>query len=272
MKTARPLDRATLYDFGPVPTYSGRNLDQIAFPLGGIGTGMITLGGWGQLRDWEIMNRPARGFVVPNSFFAIKAYVAGSEPVTRIMEGPVQGSFTFDGHHPNTNNGEGLPRFANCEFTGTFPVANVALRDDGVPVRVDLEAVNPFVPHNPDDSGIPAAVLTYRVTNTSTKSVAVTLYGNLGNIIAGHAADRHIAEARSADSEDGDSTATFCGAYLSTAAVHSNDPQFGSMALERRLGRRALPCLQLQRASKENCRFPRCSVSFDAAELRARRY
>jgi uncharacterized protein (DUF608 family) len=33
----------------------------LAFPLGGIGTGSISLGGRGQLRDWEIYNRPDKG-------------------------------------------------------------------------------------------------------------------------------------------------------------------------------------------------------------------
>ena len=41
-------------------TFSGRNLKMIAFPLGGIGTGTISLGGRGQLRDWEIYN-PGQG-------------------------------------------------------------------------------------------------------------------------------------------------------------------------------------------------------------------
>ena len=42
-------------------TYTGRQLAMIAFPLGGIGTGSISLGGRGQLRDWEIFNRPDKG-------------------------------------------------------------------------------------------------------------------------------------------------------------------------------------------------------------------
>ena len=42
-------------------SYSGRQLAMIAFPLGGIGTGSISLGGRGQLRDWEIFNRPDKG-------------------------------------------------------------------------------------------------------------------------------------------------------------------------------------------------------------------
>ena len=40
--------------------YSGRRLSTLAFPLGGVGTGCISLGGRGQLRDWEIYNRPTR--------------------------------------------------------------------------------------------------------------------------------------------------------------------------------------------------------------------
>ena len=60
-KTPSPYPAKELLKRGPQLTYRGRNLDQIAFPLGGIGTGTISLGGWGQLRDWEILNRPAKG-------------------------------------------------------------------------------------------------------------------------------------------------------------------------------------------------------------------
>lgn len=56
---------------------------RIAMPLGDIGTGCVSLGGRGNLRDWEIMNRPAKGFA-PSSlsfngspFFALRAKKAG---------------------------------------------------------------------------------------------------------------------------------------------------------------------------------------------------
>ena len=45
----------------PVLTrYDQDHLSAIALPLGGIGTGTVSLGGRGELRDWEIVNRPAK--------------------------------------------------------------------------------------------------------------------------------------------------------------------------------------------------------------------
>ena len=41
--------------------FTGRRLTAIAFPLGGVAAGAISLGGRGQLRDWEIFNRPDKG-------------------------------------------------------------------------------------------------------------------------------------------------------------------------------------------------------------------
>ena len=43
--------------------YSGKFTKEISFPLGGIGTGSIGIGGDGRLVDWEIFNRPAKGSV-----------------------------------------------------------------------------------------------------------------------------------------------------------------------------------------------------------------
>ena len=69
MRQAIPYAKSELYAMGRPAARSGRQLDEIAFPLGGLGTGMVSLGGRGQLRDWEIMNRPAKGSLVPFSFF-----------------------------------------------------------------------------------------------------------------------------------------------------------------------------------------------------------
>ena len=42
--------------------YDRDHLYRIAMPLGGIGTGTVSIGGNGALRDWEIMNVPAKDY------------------------------------------------------------------------------------------------------------------------------------------------------------------------------------------------------------------
>ena len=42
--------------------YDQEHTYKIALPIGGIGTGTVSLGGRGNLQDWEIMDRPAKGF------------------------------------------------------------------------------------------------------------------------------------------------------------------------------------------------------------------
>ena len=59
----------------------GPDATQAAFPLGGIGTGSISLGGRGQLRDWEIYNRPDKGRSPQYAFASIWAQSGGSRPV-----------------------------------------------------------------------------------------------------------------------------------------------------------------------------------------------
>ena len=54
--------------------YDRNHLARIAMPLGGIGTGTVSLGGRGDLRDWEIMNRPAKGNRGPAAFFTLISF------------------------------------------------------------------------------------------------------------------------------------------------------------------------------------------------------
>src|SRR5579864_2164565 len=66
--------------------YTGRQLAQIAFPLGGVGCGTISLGGRGQLRDWEIYNRPDKGRSPVYAFPSIWAKRGNAKPVARVLE------------------------------------------------------------------------------------------------------------------------------------------------------------------------------------------
>ncbi len=168
----------------------------LAFPLGGIGTGNVSLGARGELRDWEIFNRPAKGNSLPLSFFAIRCRQAGREPLIRVLEGPVQAPHTpSHGYHP-LYGVAGLPRFKASTFRGQYPFAHIDFEDDSLPIAVALEAYTPLIPLNPQDSGIPGALLTYSVHNTADEAVDITLVGTLTNPVGNLQRDKFGNEAR----------------------------------------------------------------------------
>ncbi len=166
--------------------YPQDRLARIALPLGGIGTGTVSLGGRGDLRDWEIMNRPAKGFVPSGGgarpFFALFARAAGGSPVSRILEGPLE-SFEFEGSHGSPAPNAGLPRFRQCSFAAAYPFGRVMLRDPGVALEVHIKAFNPLVPADPDVSGIPVAILSYELHNPTNRTVEASVCGTIPNHI-----------------------------------------------------------------------------------------
>jgi uncharacterized protein (DUF608 family) len=161
-----------------------------AFPLGGIGTGNVSVGARGDLRDWELFNRPNKGGQLPNTFFALRAQAGSRPPVTRVLEGPRPGPHDLShGYHPVS--GAGLPRLAGARLRGEYPIAYVEFEDEQFPLRVALEAFTPLVPLNPDDSGLPCAVLTYTLTNTTSEPVELTLVGSIANPVGGIGYDQY---------------------------------------------------------------------------------
>src|SRR6478672_3548004 len=71
---------------GPQRSYTSEQAGEVAFPLGGIGTGTVSLGGRGQLADWEIFNGPAKGTNLPMASVALRVQAVGATPVTRVVE------------------------------------------------------------------------------------------------------------------------------------------------------------------------------------------
>ncbi len=151
--------------------FSGRQLDRVAFPMGGIGAGMICLEGTGALSHVSIHHAPdvTRD---ANAFGAL--WVNGALGGARVIEGPVP-RWKLYGPRGAANGGPGsllgLPRFAEAAFHARFPFGVVDLRDPGMPVEVRLTGWSPFVPLDADASSLPVAGLEYELTNASDAAV-----------------------------------------------------------------------------------------------------
>ncbi|MAE61408.1 MAG: hypothetical protein CMJ49_08645 [Planctomycetaceae bacterium] len=171
-------------DWPVLKGYSGKQLGAIAMPMGGIGTGTISLGGYGQLLDFEVGNAPAKGFVPESTFFAVHVSGKGIEATTRCLESAVRPPFDHGGSgHPFANHS--LPRFRYGAFDAAYPLAQVRLWDPDMPIEARLEAFNPMVPTDADASGIPVMVLRYVLTNRTSKPVTASVCGSMRNFLGG---------------------------------------------------------------------------------------
>ncbi len=174
-----PYSDDELFRLGRPAPHTGDQLREIAFPLGGIGTGTISLGGRGQLRDWEIFNRPGKGINFPFTFFALYIESDGRR-FSRVLESELFAPYTGAHGYPRQMV-PGLPRFRHATFRGEYPLAQVELTDPDLPVSVTLEAFNPFIPGDAENSSLPAAVLKYRIKNLTGKEIKITLTGSMAN-------------------------------------------------------------------------------------------
>ena len=221
-----------LYGGEGARTLTGPSLKEVAFPLGGIGTGNVSLGGRGQLRDWEIFNRPGKGKVLPYTFPAIYTRTASGKTMARVLESKLQPPHAQWMGLPPAEMG-GLPRLENAVFRGEYPFANITFEDSKLPVEVELEAFNPCIPLNPKDSGIPAAILRYKVTNNGSEKVDVTICLSMmnacgfdGTFDPGRDHD-FFGEQTNEFVDDG----TYRGLKMTQSKHEPDDTRFGSMAL-----------------------------------------
>ena len=129
--------------------YAQEHAGRIALPIGGIGTGTVSLGGRGNLQDWEIVNRPAKGFTPERAFFVIRTATESAEPVVRALEGILPAEL-YEGWSGSLAANAGLPRFRHYEFESAYPFGTVRLTDPDVPVDVRMEAFNPLIPVDAD--------------------------------------------------------------------------------------------------------------------------
>ena len=187
---------------GEQRTFEGDDLQQIAFPLGGLGAGCLHLGGAGNFQDFCLFNNPHFGHS-PMTFAAVHCKEKGrKEGVMRVLEGPVQNPHIYNqarfGNGGLAAGHEGLPHMESAEFKGEFPFAQVALKDGALPLKVDIEGYSPLIPGDDVASGLPAAFVTYRLRNRAKRALEVqfsfnaqypvpgNLHGQEGSDLKGH--------------------------------------------------------------------------------------
>ncbi len=148
--------------------YTGEHLSHVAFPLGGIGAGMVCLEGAGALSHVSLRHRPDV-YNEPGIFAAVCVKGDGGN-FARLVEGPVPRWKLYVSHEA-ANGGEhrtwGLPRFRDPSFEARFPFGTVRLSDDALPVDAALTGWSPFEPGDADNSSLPVAALEYTFTNRS---------------------------------------------------------------------------------------------------------
>jgi uncharacterized protein (DUF608 family) len=211
--------------------YDAAHVDRIAMPIGGIGTGTVSLGGRGNLQDWEIMNRPAKGYN-PGPRFEIAPFFVlyiqnDSISDTRLLEGPVP-LYAYEGERGvDRVTNHGMPRFDSSGFEAAYPFGQVRLFHDRLPITVKIKGFNPLVPTDADKSGIPVAILRFELTNTSDQDMVASLCASMQNFIGDDGAFGVASGNQNAYRED----PSFKGIFMHSLKVDETSEQWGTIAI-----------------------------------------
>ncbi len=221
---------STASEWPVLKSYDLEHTYKIAMPIGGIGTGTISMGGRGNLQDVEIMNTPAKGYN-PGSgrenstFFTLYTNFEGKKDL-RLLEGQVP-FYLYEGFMGAVATNHGLPRFKSSSFDAAYPFGQVNLSTPQIPVKVRIKSFNPLIPGDIDNSSIPMAVLDFELTNTSDKEVLFSLCGTMQNFIGEDGINgKSIKNKNSYFSKDG-----LKGILFTSEGVDKKLDQWGEMAL-----------------------------------------
>lgn len=163
--------------------WTGEKLDYWAFPMGGIGAGMICLEGRGSLSHLSLRHEMER-FHEPFVFASVA--IRGRPELSRMVEGPIPDHRIFGAQHgglgyagPNA----GLPRFSTVEARSCFPFCRLDLSEEGHPLKARIVGWSPFTPPDADRSGLPAAALEYEFINTGAEALEAVFSFHAVNLL-----------------------------------------------------------------------------------------
>ena len=164
-----------LFERGQREVWSGKELDTIGMPIGGIAAGQLYLRGDGTLGLWQIFNK-----------HVFTGYGATCYRNYR-PDSPVDSGFAVVLEKDGNTLAKILDKdFGKVEFTGEYPIGIVRYREDEFPVRITMAASSPFIPLNAKDSALPATIFNIRIDNVSTEKISVSILGWLENAVCIH--------------------------------------------------------------------------------------
>ena len=182
---------AALPDIAYPRVFTGPHLKMLAFPLGGVGAGSISLGGRGQLARLGNLQPSRQGQLRPTTRSPRSGRrPATRKPVARVLESRIQ---------PPYEGSSGSARRTRPACSGWRPPpsrASFRWRASISPIRRCLSECRskrsrPFIPHEPDESGLPVAILRYRVTNPAPAPAKVSIAWSIDNPTGAHAGRGH---------------------------------------------------------------------------------
>ena len=161
-----------LFKRGPQQFYSGKDLDTIGMPVGGIGVGQLYLRGDGTFALWQIFNR-----------HVFTGYGANCYQTYR-PESPVDSGFAVFVKKEGETSAKILDRdFGRVVCTADYPIASIRYSDSSFPLRARITCSSPFIPLNAKDSALPATMLTISLENRSNETVTAGVVGWLENAV-----------------------------------------------------------------------------------------
>ena len=162
--------------------YTGEYTSRIAFPIGGLGTGMFCVEGSGAISNMNIRHKTEM-LNEPTMFAGL--YLKGVDNGSIVVEGQVPDWKKFG--QPQSTKGYGgtwgLPRFKDCDFEVKFPFAKLRMSDDELKMDVTMKVWNPFIPTDENNSGLPVAGFEYTFKHKYAKEVEAIFSYNSKNFV-----------------------------------------------------------------------------------------
>lgn len=162
--------------------YTGEYTSRIAFPIGGLGTGMFCVEGSGAISNMNIRHKTEM-LNEPTMFAGL--YLKGVDNGSIVVEGQVPDWKKFG--QPQSTKGYGgtwgLPRFKDCDFEVKFPFTKLRMSDDELKMDVTMKVWNPFIPTDENNSGLPVAGFEYTFKNKYAKEVEAIFSYNSKNFV-----------------------------------------------------------------------------------------